>query len=208
MAPSRSGIARTRNLCHLPDLEGSEQHGLLLLADISGYTRFVGTTGAAHSYRTVARLLELVLKRLEGILELSNIEGDALLFHADDPTRMQERGLPSFLGATFHEFERETRFIAEGADCDACAAVTQLSLKYVVHAGTYVKQKVAGHTVLFGPDVILVHRLLKNTIPSQHYVFVTESALPYLALGPTAVEHEERTDLGPARGRYLTFRGW
>ena len=187
-------------------MDGSERRGLLLLADISGYTRFVGTTGAAHSYRAVARLLELLLKRLEGILELSNIEGDALLFHADDPARMPEVGLHSVLVATFQEFERETRFIAESADCEACAGVAQLSLKYIVHAGTYVKQSVAGHTVLFGPDVILAHRLLKNTIPSQHYIFVTESALPYLPLGPAAVIHEEHTDLGLVRGRYLPFR--
>lgn len=187
-------------------MDGSERHGLLLLADISGYTRFVGTTGAVHSYRAVARLLELLLKRLEGVLELSNIEGDALLFHAEDPTRMAELGLHSVLVATFQEFERETRFIAEGADCDACASVTQLSLKYIVHAGTYVRQNVAGHTVLFGPDVILAHRLLKNTIPSQHYVFVTDSALPYLPLGPAALLHEESTDLGRAHGRYLAFR--
>ena len=187
-------------------MDGSERHGLLLLADISGYTRFVGTTGAAHSYRAVARLLELLLKRLEGILELSNIEGDALLFHADDPARTREVGLHSVLVATFQEFERETRFIAESADCEACAGVAQLSLKYIVHAGTYVKQSVAGHTVLFGPDVILAHRLLKNTIPSQHYIFVTESALPYLPLGPAAVIHEEHTDLGLVRGRYLPFR--
>jgi len=186
-------------------MDDSEQHGLLLLADISGYTRFVGTTGAAHSYRSVARLLELLLKRLEGVLDLSNIEGDALLFHADDPRRMQELGLRSVLVATFQEFERETHFIAESADCDACAGVAQLSLKYVVHAGRYVKQSIAGHTMLFGPDVILVHRLLKNTIPSQHYIFVTESALPYLPLGPPALAHEEDTDLGRVLGRYLPF---
>ena len=186
-------------------MEDAERQGLLLLADISGYTRFVGTTGAAHSYRIVARLLELLLRRLEPPLRLSNIEGDALLLYADGPAAEVDRGLRSLLLATFQEFERETRYIAETADCPACAGVTELSLKYVVHAGTYVKQLVAGHTVLFGPDVILAHRLLKNDIPSRHYVFATASAIPYLALDD-GTAYEQITDLGPVRGSYLAFR--
>lgn len=186
-------------------MDAPERRGLLLIADISGYTRFVGTAGAAHSYRAVARLLELLLKRLETILVLSNIEGDALLLYADDPDAARSGGLQSVLVATFREFQRETRYIAEGADCDACAGVSELSLKYVVHAGTFVQQEIAGHRVLYGPDVILAHRLLKNAIPAPHYIFATDAAAPYLSLGEAAVPHAEATDLGTVRGRYLAF---
>jgi Protein of unknown function (DUF2652) len=34
----------------------------------------------------------------------------------------------------------------------------------VVHHGTILRQRVAGHQELLGPDVILVHRLLKNDV--------------------------------------------
>ncbi len=186
-------------------MDGPEREGLLLIADISGYTRFVGTAGAAHSYRAVARLLELLLKRLETLLTLSNIEGDALLLYADDPDAARAGGLQAVLVATFREFQRETRYIAEGADCDACAAVSGLSLKYVVHAGTFVEQDIAGHRVLYGPDVILAHRLLKNGIPAPHYIFATDAAARYLSLGEAAVPHAEVTDLGTVHGHYLAF---
>lgn len=39
-----------------------------------------------------------------------------------------------------------------------------LNLKFVVHHGTILRQRVAGHQELLGPDVILVHRLLKNDV--------------------------------------------
>jgi hypothetical protein len=42
--------------------------------------------------------------------------------------------------------------------------IPDLNLKFVVHHGTILRQQVAGSEELLGPDVILVHRLLKNDV--------------------------------------------
>ncbi|MGE5199631.1 MAG: DUF2652 domain-containing protein, partial [Rhodospirillaceae bacterium] len=46
--------------------------------------------------------------------------------------------------------------------CEACARIDGLGLKFVLHHGDYVVQRIVGREELAGPDVIVVHRLLKN----------------------------------------------
>ena len=48
--------------------------------------------------------------------------------------------------------------------CRACRSLNGLDLKFVVHYGYYVCRSVAGSKKLVGPDVVVVHRLLKNTL--------------------------------------------
>ena len=42
--------------------------------------------------------------------------------------------------------------------------IPDLNLKFVVHHGTILRQRVAGREELLGSNVIVVHRLLKNTV--------------------------------------------
>jgi hypothetical protein len=56
----------------------------------------------------------------------------------------------------------------------------------VLHHGTYVAQGIGGHEELLGPDVNLVHRLLKNhvreLIGTVPYALVTDAALAALEI--------------------------
>ena len=60
--------------------------------------------------------------------------------------------------------------------CAVCANVDKLKLKVVVHSGQALFHKVGRFAQVSGLDVILVHRLLKNSIDSDEYVLMTESA--------------------------------
>ena len=42
-----------------------------------------------------------------------------------------------------------------------------LDLKFCAHLGSFVEHDVAGSRELVGSDVILAHRLLKNTVPRR-----------------------------------------
>ena len=61
--------------------------------------------------------------------------------------------------------------------CNACHQIGQLTVKVVAHVGEVVEQKVHTRTTVAGPDVILVHRMLKNTVPVAEYVLLTEPVL-------------------------------
>ena len=59
--------------------------------------------------------------------------------------------------------------------CDGCTQAGELKLKFVAHVGEVAFQKVKRYTELAGVDVILVHRLLKNSVPIPEYVLMTDA---------------------------------
>ena len=58
-----------------------ENRGLLFIPDISGFTRFVTETEIGHSRLIIQELLEVLINANESGLEVSEIEGDAILFY-------------------------------------------------------------------------------------------------------------------------------
>src|SRR6201993_1146791 len=151
------------------------RHAVLLIADIGGDTPYMhwNRKHLAHAQQTVAGLLEAVIDAGKG-LKLAKLEGDAAFFWQPDGnakvlvcdrlSRMRE----SFLA----QRERLKRSIA--CECASCEQLDKLSLKFVVHQGEVAEQKVKRHVELAGVDVILVHRMLKNSVPVLEYVLMTD----------------------------------
>ena len=54
---------------------------MLFIPDISGFTRFVNEVEIEHSRFIIQQLLEVLIKANEVGLEISEIEGDAILFY-------------------------------------------------------------------------------------------------------------------------------
>ncbi len=151
------------------------RRAVLLIADIGGYTHYMqwNRTHLAHAQLTVAGLLESVIDAGKG-LKLAKLEGDAAFFWAPDGTAKVvvcdrlSRMRQSFLA-------RRERFKKDIAcECASCAQLENLSLKFVVHQGEVAEQRVKRHVELAGFDVILVHRMLKNSVPVLEYVLMTD----------------------------------
>jgi class 3 adenylate cyclase len=158
---------------------------VLILADISGYTRFMlaNATAMVHAQMVITKLLEEIIREVEIPLQVKEVEGDAVFLYAikpdddaawDETRRSIGRKLPSF-------FDAFARGILAGSEfalcsCPSCQNVDQLKLKIVVHSGEAVFHNVGPFSDLSGVDVILAHRLLKNSIPSDEYVLMTEAA--------------------------------
>ncbi len=150
---------------------------LLLIADIGGYTRFMHMhrTSLAHAQDMVARLLESVIDAA-GPLALVEVEGDAAFLFAP-PAALTARDLAQRALAMHHAFHARQQAIvaANTCPCDGCRQGHQLRLKFVAHVGEVAQQKVKHLSRLAGLDVILVHRLLKNSVPVPEYVLMSES---------------------------------
>lgn len=56
-------------------------------------------------------------------------------------------------------------------------------MKVIVHSGRAVFNTVGGLSQVSGADVILAHRLLKNSVPSHEYLLMTEAAYRDLGSG-------------------------
>jgi uncharacterized protein DUF2652 len=179
--------------------------GVLLLADISGFTAFVSATALEHGPAIIAELLEAVMGRLSPPLDIQEVEGDAVFAVGSDRAVVPPRQLLDVVDDAFAAFKgRQRAMLAdESCSCDACSNVAKLDLKIVVHHGRFLRQLVGGRGQLAGVDVILAHQLLKNRVGKRTYVLLTEAALRWIGIdGPRAglASHVERYEhLGDVR---------
>ena len=171
---------------------------LLLLADIAGYTEFMRLhrLNLAHSQEITRRLLESMLDAVPA-LKLVEVEGDALFLaapqkaqgEADDPGNW----LPSAL-AMYQAFHTKQQWMVAHnlCVCDACRQIGKLHVKFVVHLGDVVAQRIRDTEKLVGVDVIAVHRMLKNDVSAAEYVLMSEPL--YESLEPELRDRAERVD--------------
>jgi hypothetical protein len=83
--------------------------------------------------------------------------------------------------------------------CDACVRAPELTLKFIAHYGRYSRQRIGATGQVHGVDVIVPHRLAKNSVPSREYILATRALLERLSEAQRAafVPHTEDTaDLG------------
>ncbi len=184
--------------------EPTRHRATFVLADISGYTRFLEDVGAAHgaqldmgetpaAYPLMTTLLESIVSKLVPPFRLAKLEGDAVFAYADDPT-LEIRGpaVSDCLQACYASFRDHLARTEAGltCSCDACSSGAKLDLKFVLHHGSYVAQSIAGNTELLGPDVTAVHRLLKNEVTAitgwPAYALLTMAAADHLEVPPDA----------------------
>jgi hypothetical protein len=72
-------------------------------------------------------------------------------------------------------FHSERRHVAANlCPCDGCEQTDKLKLKFVAHVGEVATQTIRNRRKLVGIDVILVHRLLKNSVEAPEYVLLSE----------------------------------
>ena len=177
------------------------ERGLLLIADISGYSKFVGGVELEHGAAIVADLLGVTVGQLAGVASLAKLEGDAA-FCVSTSVPNADATMTALYGCydAFRRHLRDAQHLTT-CTCAACSQMSTLDLKVIVHAGEYVTQRVAGSSEIAGPDVILVHRLLKNSVATRGYALVTDGAARAIELPLDewgyAAQREEVDDVGP-----------
>lgn len=161
-----------------PELFSGLREGALVIADISGYSAFVQQTEVDHSWSILHELLDTMVRSLAGRMDVSQVEGDAILFI----TGLSAPEVITALEGTFVAFHRRLRDMhaVTTCPCNACANIGILKLKFVVHHGKFSRQRLGNVEQLHGPDVIIPHRLLKNDVPSKEYLLVTDAVLQLL----------------------------
>lgn len=147
---------------------------LIFIPDISGFTKFVNETESSHSLHIISELLELIINEDQLGLTVSEIEGDAVLFYREDVPDLKkiiEQCHKTFISFHNHIQRYDTERICR---CGACEAAINLTLKFIVHAGPLQKMTIKDHEKLHGTDLIIAHRLLKNSIPVSEYILISD----------------------------------
>jgi hypothetical protein len=151
-----------------------DHKGLLFIPDISGFTRFVTESEIEHSRLIIQELLEILINANHLGLEISEIEGDAILFYkfGEPPPLPDLYKQVEDMFCAFHRYLMaydRSRYCY----CAACNAAIRLTLKVITHYGEFADYHVKNFNKLIGKDVIVAHQLLKNDIEQHEYWLVT-----------------------------------
>lgn len=181
------------------------ERGFLVCADITGYTQYLDESELDHASRILTDVLDLLLDEVQAPLRLSRVEGDAVISYVLASDGVSPQVLVDRLENTYVVFRRALDQIVVNSmcDCRACANLSWLDLKFIVHHGAFVVNQLRNQDELVGPDVNAMFRLAKNTIRealgTPGYIALTEAAADALTLPKYLagfVEHEEPTASG------------
>ena len=181
----------------LPD---KPEAACLVLADISGYTSYLAGVELDHAQDILADLTDAVVRALRPTFRLAKLEGDAAFAYVVTEV-VDGSALQDTIEHCYIAFRRRLRDIGQASqcDCNACTLIPRLDLKFVVHHGLIARQRMAGREELVGRDVIVVHRLLKNSVQTAlgigPYALYTDECVRAMGLAdPLAaglIEHRE-----------------
>lgn len=176
------------------------KQGILVLADISGYTRFsrLHFTSLLHAEQIITELMESILGAVQFPLQVGQLEGDAVLFFVEVPTGSEfeaAREVTKQVRQFFSAFNlRERSLIAcdAGCACQACNQIGELKLKAVIHSGNFSRREFRGVVEFVGEDVNLLHDLLKAPMLEREHIMLTQKIYDLSGGFPEEQLHEIR----------------
>lgn len=155
-----------------------ENHALIFIPDISGFTKFITKCDIDHSNQIISNLINVILNSNMLEFKVSEIEGDAVLFYNNGtPPKAEEIIQQS--KRMFIDFHTNLKGMEKDffCKCRSCMAASDLTLKFIAHYGACKEVFIHKSTKLMGSDVIIAHRLLKNTVPEREYILFSEKYL-------------------------------
>lgn len=146
--------------------------GMLMIPDISGFTDFVINSEISVGKYITEHLIRSIINSNILCFEISEIEGDAVLFY-------KYHQMPTFqetlmqIEQTYGEFCKELKELSEQLNLHI-----PLSLKIIIHYGAFTSYRIGKFEKLYGATVVEAHKMLKNRI-AQHppYVLFSDAFL-------------------------------
>jgi 2-polyprenyl-3-methyl-5-hydroxy-6-metoxy-1,4-benzoquinol methylase len=187
--------------------EDQEYNVIFFIADISGYTRFIVTNEKelVHSQIIIKDIMNAIMEEIDLPLEVFKLEGDAVFLYADKdnldmPWDSVKESMIERIIELFHIFAHKITELTlhKICTCNACNNIEKLALKIIAHSGKTVFFKVQDILEMSGKDVIIIHRLLKNSVEADEYFLLTEPAFKDLSIDINDVQlgEESYDDIG------------
>jgi hypothetical protein len=148
--------------------------GLIFIPDISGFTNFVKKIDIDLGWKITRELLIEIIESNPLYLEISEIEGDAVLYYKQGKPIEIEAIMNGFQ-EIMKAFNKKYKKLRETYGIEA-----DLSLKLIVHYGSLSEFKIKGFNKLYGRTVIEAHKLLKNGSDSKNYILISDEYLKAL----------------------------
>lgn len=187
---------------------------MIYIPDMNGFTGYISKTDIKVTKKVIPALLETILSANELNMKMVEIQGDAVLFY-----RIGEPPTPGELVAQskkiFLAFSRKLEELSAQYPENSIYLPESLGIKIVSHYGKIGITKIRGFTKLIGQDVIIAHRLLKNSTQADEYLLMTEQYTSrfeqeeldkVFAFGELKQGIDEYTHIGPVHYRYASLK--
>lgn len=187
------------------------QQGYLLVADIMGYAEFRDPEELAHAENTLRELFDTLIKQLKSPWEIHELGADPIFACLLDGDILQAQTLVEMVEDFYRSFAKKREQILQNTTCSckACEQISTLSLKVIVHHGSFIVNEVAGVERLTGTDLLVTHSLLRNQITEatgiETYAFFTEAAASAMSLGELVHGMRIHTETYEQLGQYGGF---
>jgi hypothetical protein len=164
------------------------ENGYFLIADITGYTQYLSDSELEHAHEVLQTLMELLIQHTRPPLIISRLAGDAVISYGLRDQFLQPQTFFEMIEDTYVAFRHaiDLMVMNNTCQCNACANIGSLDLKFFVHYGMFTRQKLDQHDELLGADVIIIHRLLKNHVTEKTgcraYALYTDAAIRQLGV--------------------------
>jgi len=172
------------------------QNGYLFITDITGYTEFLTHSELDHAKEILDVLFDSILYHLNPPIVVSGTRGDAIVTYFPEEAFTQSQSIVEEMEYIYYDFQRQLSLMElnNTCTCKACANMAALDLKLFLHCGQYMPQQIGEGVDLQGADVILIHRLMKNSVKEKFgisgYGLITQAAVDALGIaGLTAGMH-------------------
>jgi len=165
------------------------ENSTILIPDISGYTSFMSQSELEHNAFILSNLIESIIEHNDLNFTVSEVEGDAVLLYKIGPPVDWKQLINHCLELhdVFHhqliEMERKAT-----CKCAACKELIKLNLKFVIHYGKIKEVQISQFKKAQGMDMIIAHRLLKNSIDTDDYILASKDYLNHF--------NKQKDDLG------------
>ncbi len=173
--------------------------GFFIIADISGYTSFFSGAELDHAQAIVEELTQLIIEHVKQPFKIVKLEGDAVFYYTPAEMLPEPERLLDHIEACYFDFVNHVQHMQHitNCTCRACSSMSTLDLKFFAHHGEYMIQKVPGTADdIAGRDVILLHRLLKNSVTQKMglrgYALLTNALLELIIRPLSFIAHTEQ----------------
>lgn len=165
-------------LCSYKELTMDLHNALICMPDINGYTEFMSETRMNLSTRVIPALLNEIIYSNNIGLKVSEIEGDAVLFYKLGSVPPLNRLLEQcrLFHTQFHD--RLEKLEIEYDHHNGSENISRLlGLKMILHYGEVSLTRIGKRIKLLGEDVIIAHKLLKNSIDCEEYILLSDQLI-------------------------------
>lgn len=153
-------------------MDTNARKGIILIPDFSGFTEFVFNTRIYTGEFIVKELLSVLIEANNKQFYIAEIEGDAILFYKYNKYPSYKKIMKlllQMLDAFNTRLEELNKILNTQID---------LSLKFIVHYGTFSRYYIGEYKMLYGKTIIEAHGFLKNEHAVQRsYVLFSKSFL-------------------------------